>query len=148
MDACSHAARACLELASLSRGAHCAWRLRGPCCAGLAERERLNPQFSFLKETHSLFGFFTALCDAYSSALMPPKDLTTRLHSDASDMCAAHTAPVTGPGSDAEMWSRALTRVVEAGALGGAGRFCNATAVSPHLLCSAAWNGSVELSDS
>ena len=59
-----------------------------PGAAGLAERERTNPQFSFLKETHSLFGFFTSLCDAYSSTLMPPKDLRQRLHSDATSMCA------------------------------------------------------------
>lgn len=42
-------------------------------CAGLASREHTNPQFSFLRPTHSLFGFFTSLCDAYSRVLMPPK---------------------------------------------------------------------------
>lgn len=57
------------------------------CCdAALAEKERANVQFNFLKETNSLFGFFTALCDAYSRALMPPKDLLPRLHTDATDM--------------------------------------------------------------
>lgn len=63
--------------------------------SGLAERERTNPQFSFLKETHSLFGFFTSLCDAYSSALMPPKDLRQRLHSDTTSMCAALSEQLT-----------------------------------------------------
>ena len=46
------------------------------------------PQFNFLKPTHSLFGFFTALCDAYSRVLMPPKELRARLDKDASDRCA------------------------------------------------------------
>ncbi|KFM23650.1 putative splicing factor 3A subunit 1 [Auxenochlorella protothecoides] len=34
----------------------------------LASREHASPQFNFLKPTHSLFAFFTALCDAYSAA--------------------------------------------------------------------------------
>lgn len=38
--------------------------------------------------THSLFAFFTALCDAYSRVLMPPKDLRQRLEKDAADRCA------------------------------------------------------------
>ncbi|PRW57503.1 putative splicing factor 3A subunit 1 isoform A [Chlorella sorokiniana] len=52
---------------------------------GLASREHANPQFNFLKPTHSLFGFFTALCDAYSRVLMPPKELRGRLDKDAGD---------------------------------------------------------------
>ena len=68
--------------------------------AGLAERERTNPQFSFLKETHSLFGFFTSLCDAYSSTLMPAqKDLRQRLHADATNMCAPGQAAAPVPSS-------------------------------------------------
>lgn len=52
---------------------------------GLSSREHTNPQFNFLKPTHSLFGFFTALCDAYSRVLMPPKGTKDRLGRDAED---------------------------------------------------------------
>lgn len=52
---------------------------------GLTTREANNPQFYFLKPTHSLFGFFTALADAYSAVLMPDKDLKKRLGEDAAD---------------------------------------------------------------
>jgi hypothetical protein len=52
---------------------------------GLSSREHTNPQFSFLKPTHSLFGFFTSLCDAYSRVLMPPKGTRDRLQKDATD---------------------------------------------------------------
>eukprot|EP00199_Chlamydomonas_sp_CCMP681_P001490 CAMPEP_0119101644 /NCGR_PEP_ID=MMETSP1180-20130426/640_1 /TAXON_ID=3052 ORGANISM="Chlamydomonas cf sp, Strain CCMP681" /NCGR_SAMPLE_ID=MMETSP1180 /ASSEMBLY_ACC=CAM_ASM_000741 /LENGTH=817 /DNA_ID=CAMNT_0007085795 /DNA_START=20 /DNA_END=2473 /DNA_ORIENTATION=- len=52
---------------------------------GLAAREHTNPQFSFLRPTHSLFGFFTSLCDAYSRVLMPPKGTKERLAKDAAD---------------------------------------------------------------
>ena len=52
---------------------------------GLATREAGNPHFNFLKPTHSLFGFFTALCDAYSRVLMPPKGLAEQLRQDATD---------------------------------------------------------------
>ena len=34
--------------------------------AGLAQREQRNPQFDFLKPTHMLFSYFTALVDAYT----------------------------------------------------------------------------------
>jgi splicing factor 3A subunit 1 len=54
---------------------------------GLASREHANPQFNFLKPTHSLFAFFTALCDAYSRVLMPPKDLRQRMEKDVADRC-------------------------------------------------------------
>lgn len=46
---------------------------------GLTSREMNNPQFHFLKPTHSMFMFFTALADAYSKVLMPPKGLTDKL---------------------------------------------------------------------
>ncbi|KAK6919110.1 Ubiquitin-like domain [Dillenia turbinata] len=46
---------------------------------GLTSREINNPQFHFLKPTHSMFMFFTALADAYSKVLMPPKGLTEKL---------------------------------------------------------------------
>lgn len=52
-----------------------------------AATARPTPQFNFLKPTHSLFGFFTALCDAYSRVLMPPKELRARLDKDAADRC-------------------------------------------------------------
>lgn len=52
----------------------------------LASREHTNPQFYFLKPTHSMFTFFTALADAYSKVLMPPKGLTEKLRKGASDM--------------------------------------------------------------
>lgn len=55
---------------------------------GLAAREAGNPAFNFLKPTHSLFGFFTALCDAYSKVLMPPKGLAEKLRRNAADRCA------------------------------------------------------------
>lgn len=53
--------------------------------SGLTQREHNNPQFYFLKPTHSLFGFFTTLADAYSKVLMPPKGLADRLKRDASN---------------------------------------------------------------
>ncbi|GMH40484.1 hypothetical protein BSKO_08388 [Bryopsis sp. KO-2023] len=52
---------------------------------GLASREHSNPVFNFLKPTHSMFTFFTALCDAYSKVLMPPKDIIQKLERDADD---------------------------------------------------------------
>ncbi|DBA99991.1 hypothetical protein WJX77_008545 [Trebouxia sp. C0004] len=55
---------------------------------GLAGKEHSNPQFMFLKPTHSMFGFFTSLCDAYSRVLMPDKGLMQKLHQDASDRTA------------------------------------------------------------
>lgn len=55
-------------------------------------REATNPQFSFIKPTHSLFGFFTSLCDAYSNVTMPErggiKDVVERLQKDATDRAA------------------------------------------------------------
>jgi hypothetical protein len=45
----------------------------------------VRPQFNFLKPTHSMFTFFTALADSYSKVLMPPKSLSKRLQSDALD---------------------------------------------------------------
>jgi splicing factor 3A subunit 1 len=51
----------------------------------LASKEYANPQFYFLKPTHSMFGFFTALCDAYSRVLMPEKGLMLKLKQDAED---------------------------------------------------------------
>ncbi|PON36689.1 Splicing factor 3A subunit [Parasponia andersonii] len=53
---------------------------------GLTSREINNPQFHFLKPTHSMFMFFTSLADAYSKVLMPPKGLTEKLKKSVSDM--------------------------------------------------------------
>ncbi|KAI4373154.1 hypothetical protein MLD38_011312 [Melastoma candidum] len=53
---------------------------------GLTSREINNPQFHFLKPTHSMFMFFTALADAYSKVLMPPKGLTDKLRRSVTDM--------------------------------------------------------------
>lgn len=49
---------------------------------GLSSREHANPQYNFLKPTHSLFRFFTKMCDSYSKVLMPPKDLLPKLRKD------------------------------------------------------------------
>lgn len=53
---------------------------------GLTSREINNPQFHFLKPTHSMFMFFTSLADAYSKVLMPPKGLTEKLKKSVADM--------------------------------------------------------------
>lgn len=52
---------------------------------GLTSREHANPQFHFLKPAHSMFTFFTALADAYSKVLMPPKGLVDKLKKDVED---------------------------------------------------------------
>jgi hypothetical protein len=49
----------------------------------LVAREQGNPTFHFLKPTHSLFGYFKDLCDAYSRTLMPNKELLAKLKQDA-----------------------------------------------------------------
>lgn len=56
---------------------------------GLASKEHGNPHFNFLKPTNSFFGFFTALCDAYSKVLMPPKGLAEKLRRTSEDRWAA-----------------------------------------------------------
>ncbi|KAJ0427901.1 putative Ubiquitin-like domain, splicing factor 3A subunit 1, Ubiquitin-like domain superfamily [Helianthus annuus] len=53
---------------------------------GLTSRENNNPQFHFLKPTHSMFMLFTSLADAYSKVLMPPKGLTDKLKKSVTDM--------------------------------------------------------------
>ncbi|CAK9144579.1 unnamed protein product [Ilex paraguariensis] len=53
---------------------------------GLTSREMNNPQFHFLKPTHSMFMFFTSLADAYSKVLMPQKGLTDKLLKSVTDM--------------------------------------------------------------
>jgi len=63
---------------------------------GLTQRESRNPQFDFLKPTHTLFGYFTSLVDAYTKCLMPNKDEVEKLKK-----CAA---------SGAEILDRAMSR--------------------------------------
>ncbi|CAD7697669.1 unnamed protein product [Ostreobium quekettii] len=53
--------------------------------SGLANREHSNPQFNFLKPTHSMFTFFTALADTYSKVLMPPTGIIQKLMKDTTD---------------------------------------------------------------
>lgn len=53
----------------------------------LAMKETRNQDFNFLKPTHSMFTFFTALCDAYSKVLMPPAGTSDKLRKDAADRC-------------------------------------------------------------
>lgn len=53
---------------------------------GLTSRESSNPQFHFLRPTHSMFMFFTSLADAYSKVLMPPRGLTDKLRNSVADM--------------------------------------------------------------
>ena len=45
----------------------------------LAQRERKNPQYDFLKPTHMLFIYFTSLVDSYARSLQPPKELLDSL---------------------------------------------------------------------
>ncbi|CAH8353896.1 unnamed protein product [Eruca vesicaria subsp. sativa] len=53
---------------------------------GLQSRESNNPQFYFMKPTHSLFSFFTALVDAYFDVLKPPEDVKEKLRKSAADL--------------------------------------------------------------
>ncbi|KAL3817883.1 hypothetical protein ACJIZ3_003788 [Penstemon smallii] len=53
---------------------------------GLTSRESTNPQFHFLRPTHSMFMFFTSLADAYSKVLMPSKGLTDKLRNSVLDL--------------------------------------------------------------
>ncbi|KAH6776204.1 SWAP domain-containing protein / ubiquitin family protein [Perilla frutescens var. hirtella] len=53
---------------------------------GLTSRESTNPQFHFLRPTHSMFMFFTSLADAYSKVLMPPKGFSDKLKNSVTDM--------------------------------------------------------------
>ncbi|CAH2037681.1 unnamed protein product [Thlaspi arvense] len=52
---------------------------------GLQSRENNNPQFHFMKPTHSMFPFFTALVDVYFEVLKPPEDLKDKLRKSAAD---------------------------------------------------------------
>lgn len=51
----------------------------------LASAEVRNPEFNFLKPTHSMYTFFTSLCDAYSRVLLPPAGTLDKLRQTAAD---------------------------------------------------------------
>ncbi|KAH0488865.1 MAG: hypothetical protein KVP17_004321 [Porospora cf. gigantea B] len=46
---------------------------------GLTQREKSNPQFDFLKPSHSLFPYFTSLVESYARCLMPDKSLLEKI---------------------------------------------------------------------
>ena len=77
-----------LDLDTIRLTAQCVARNGKAFLTGLAAKEHGNPHFNFLKPTHSLFGFFTGLCDAYSKVLMPPKGLAQKLARTSQDRCA------------------------------------------------------------
>lgn len=64
-----------------------------PFMIALANREAGNPAFNFLKPTHSLFGFFSALSEAYTKVLMPKKGVMEKLRRNSSDRCGAASCP-------------------------------------------------------
>ena len=76
------------EARTFAARASCRQTGKPPLLAGLIGREQGNPTFLFLKPTHSLFGYFKDLCDAYSRTLMPPKELMAKLKRDAADRTA------------------------------------------------------------
>jgi splicing factor 3A subunit 1 len=47
--------------------------------ATIAQREQRNPQFDFLKPTHLLFSYFTALVDSYMKVINPSIELKERV---------------------------------------------------------------------
>ncbi|KAJ3126354.1 hypothetical protein HK098_007618 [Nowakowskiella sp. JEL0407] len=51
--------------------------------SSLSSRERNNPQFDFLRPSHSLFPYFTKLIDQYRKIMRPTKTLEMRLKSNA-----------------------------------------------------------------
>lgn len=61
----------------------------------LAAARVREAEFNFLKPTHSMFTFFTALCDAYSRTLMMPAGTVDKLRRNAGDRCARPTDPET-----------------------------------------------------
>ncbi|GLE05172.1 hypothetical protein PINS_up014160 [Pythium insidiosum] len=68
--------------------------------AGLATREQRNPQFDFLKPTHPLFAYFTALVESYATVLAKTEEQMKRyvhLRRRASNVCGglALTRPLS-----------------------------------------------------
>ncbi|KAG2319875.1 hypothetical protein Bca52824_013088 [Brassica carinata] len=55
---------------------------------GLQSRENNNPQFYFMKPTHSMFPLLTSLVDAYFDVLKPPEDLREKLRKSGADLTA------------------------------------------------------------
>ncbi|KAM3136925.1 hypothetical protein pb186bvf_011010 [Paramecium bursaria] len=51
----------------------------------LTEREKMNPQYDFLKPTHDLFQFFSNLVDAYTKCLNPKKEDLDRIQLNIQD---------------------------------------------------------------
>lgn len=74
-----------------------------PFLSALALREAANPAFAFLKPSHALFGFFTALVDAYARVLSPPPGTAARL-----------AAAAAGAGGGAAVLERVVARVESA----------------------------------
>ncbi|KAF5843032.1 Pre-mRNA splicing factor PRP21 like protein-domain-containing protein [Dunaliella salina] len=74
-----------LELDTIKLAAQFVARNGKSFLTGLSSREHTSPAFAFLRPTHSLFGFFTGLCDAYSRCLMPPKGTKDKLAVDSKD---------------------------------------------------------------
>lgn len=50
-----------------------------PFLASLAAKEGRNPQFEFLKPTHSLFGYFNQLIEQYRLVLLPPSSTLQKI---------------------------------------------------------------------
>ena len=86
-----------LDLDTIRLTAQCVARNGKAFLTGLAAKEHGNPHFNFLKPTHSLFGFFTGLCDAYSKVLMPPKGLGQKLARTSQDRSAGTAAAAAAP---------------------------------------------------
>lgn len=76
-----------LELDTIKLAAQFVARNGKSFLTGLSSREHTSPAFAFLRPTHSLFTFFTSLCDAYSRCLMPPKGTKDKLAVDSKDGC-------------------------------------------------------------
>lgn len=51
--------------------------------SALSARERTNPQFDFLRPSHSLFSYFTKLYDQYRKVMLRPKQIDARLKGNA-----------------------------------------------------------------
>ena len=47
--------------------------------SGLVEKEKMNPQFAFLKPSSIYFSYFTSLVEAYTSILKPSKEMLDEL---------------------------------------------------------------------
>ena len=68
--------------------------------SGLTEREIKNPRFDFLKPTHSLFGYFTQLVEAYSRVLVPKAEVLERY-----EAFAFNIKEISKAGEQRQMWN-------------------------------------------